>query len=198
MDHNETKTTIFVTEFDQVSVLLPSYSAINNGTRMTPYLLGYLPLSPLSSHPLQFFQRVSNHSIKEKEIAAETFQYPVIIYVCFGPSSRCYMSELLFAIDGFLLLHQILATQHICTLDVVTVLFTFTLTLCSIFHLELIAWESYEVIRKWKDYRVIVTKKRLKKQALIAWISATVSVQSPNLIIMAVGGQSTVSTPAVP
>ena len=143
------------------------------------------------------FQRVSNHSIKEKERAAETFQYPVIIYVRFGPSSRCYMSELLFAIDGFLLLHQILPTQHICTLDVVTVLFIFTLTLCSIFHLELIAWESYEVIRKWKDYRVIVTKKRLKKQALIAWISATVSVWSPNLIIMAVGGQSTVATPAV-
>ena len=143
------------------------------------------------------FQRVSNHSIKEKERAAETFQYPVIIYVRFGPSSRCYMSELLFAIDGFLLLHQILATQHICRLDVVTVLFTFTLTLCSIFHLELIACESYVVIRKWKDYRVIVTKKRLKKQALIAWISATVSVWSPNLIIMAVGGQSTVATPAV-
>ena len=53
------------------------------------------------------------------------------------------------------------------------------------------------VIRKWKDYRVIVTKKRLKKQALIAWISATVSVWSPNLIIMAVGGQSTVATRAV-
>lgn len=107
------------------------------------------------------------------------------------------MSELLFAIDGFLLLHQILATQHICTLDVVTVLFIFTLTLCSIFHLELIALESYVVIRKWKDYRVIVTKEPLKKQALIAWISATVSVWSPNLIIMAVGGQSTVATPAV-
>ena len=144
------------------------------------------------------FQRVSFHSIKEKERAAETFQYPVVIYVRFGPFSRCYMSELLFAIDGFLLLHQILATQHICTLDVVTVLFTFTLTLCSIFHLKLIAWESYEVIRKWNDYRVIVTKKRLKKQALIAWISATVSVWSPNLIIMALGGQSTaVATPAV-
>ena len=49
------KNNYFVTEFDQVSVLLPSYSAINNGMRMTPYLLGYLPLSPLSSHTLQFF-----------------------------------------------------------------------------------------------------------------------------------------------
>lgn len=79
------------------------------------------------------------------------------------PGAIC---EPLFAIDGFFLPYQILGTQHLCTPDVVTVLFTFTLTLCSIFHLELIAWESYVVIRKWKDYRVIVTKKRLKKQAL--------------------------------
>ena len=74
------------------------------------------------------------------------------------PDAIC---EPLFAIDGFFLPYQILATQHLCTLDVVTVLFTFTLTLCSIFHLELIAWEGYVVIPKWKDYRVIVTKKRL-------------------------------------
>ena len=37
------------------------------------------------------FQRVSNHSIKEKERTAETFQYPVIKYVRYGPSTRCYM-----------------------------------------------------------------------------------------------------------
>ena len=41
-------------------------------------------------------------------------------------------------------------------------------------------------------------QKALEKAGVkIAWISATVSVWSPNLIIMAIGGQSTVATPAV-
>ena len=45
------------------------------------------------------------------------------------------------AIDGFLLPCQILAAQHICTLDVATVWLSLTLTFCSLFHLVLIAWE---------------------------------------------------------
>ena len=38
-------------------------------------------------------------------------------------------------IDGFLLPYQILASQHICTLEVATTWFSITLTFCSLFHL---------------------------------------------------------------
>ena len=92
------------------------------------------------------------------------------------------------ALEGFFLVYQILTEQNICTLDEVTSLSTFTLTFCSLFHLALVAWERYVAIRKWRDYRVIVTKGRLKKLATIAWILATVFVLSPNLIVIAVGG----------
>ena len=74
------------------------------------------------------------------------------------------------AIDGFLLPYQILAAQDICTLDVATAWFSLTLTFCSLFHLVLIAWERYVAIRKWRDYKDILTKSRLKKLAMIAWI----------------------------
>ena len=92
------------------------------------------------------------------------------------------------ASEGFFLVYQILTEQNICKLDEVTSLSTFTLTFCSLFHLALVAWERYVAIRKWRDYRVIVTKGRLEKLATIAWISATVFVWSPNLIVIAVGG----------
>ena len=80
------------------------------------------------------------------------------------------------ALEGFFLVYQILTEQNICTLDEVTSLSTFTLTFCSLFHLALVAWERYVVIRKWREYRVTVTKGRLKKLATIAWILATVFV----------------------
>ena len=92
------------------------------------------------------------------------------------------------ASEGFFLVYQILTEQNICTLDEVTSLSTFTMTFCSLFHLALIAWERYVAIQKWREYRVIVTKGRLKKLATIAWILATVFVWSPNLILIAVGG----------
>ena len=95
------------------------------------------------------------------------------------------------AIDGFLLPYQIVAAQHICTLDVATVWFSLTLTFCSLFHLVLIAWERFVAIRKWRDYRDTLTKSRLKKLAAIAWISGTAFVLIPFLISIAVSGWTT-------
>ena len=95
------------------------------------------------------------------------------------------------AIDGFLLPYQILAAQHICTLDVATVWLSLTLTFCSLFHLVLIAWERFVAIRKWRDYRDTLTKSRLKKLAAIAWISGTAFVLIPFLISIAVSGWTT-------
>ena len=96
------------------------------------------------------------------------------------------------AIDGFLLPYQILAAQHICTLDAATAWFSITLTFCSLVHLVVIAWERYVAIQKWRDYRVIVTKSRLKKLAAIAWISGPVFVFSPSTISIAVSGHITI------
>ena len=42
------------------------------------------------------------------------------------------------------------------------------LTICSIFHLTMMAWERYVAIRKLIDYKVIVTKSVMKKLAIIA------------------------------
>ena len=96
------------------------------------------------------------------------------------------------AVTGFLLPYQILAAQHICTLETATGWFSITLTFCSLFHLVLIAWERYVAIQKWRDYRVIVTKGRLKKLAAIAWISGPVFVFSPSTISIAVNGHNTI------
>ena len=82
------------------------------------------------------------------------------------------------ALDGFLLPYQILPAQHICTLDAATACFSITLTICSLVHLVVIAWERYVAIQKCMEYRVIVTKSRLKKLAAIAWISGPVFVVS--------------------
>ena len=95
------------------------------------------------------------------------------------------------AVNGFLLPYEILAAQHICTLDTATGWFSITLTFCSLFHLVVITWERYVAIQKWRDYRVIVTKGRLKKLAMIAWISEPVFVFSTSTISIAVNGQIT-------
>ena len=93
------------------------------------------------------------------------------------------------AVVGLLVSYQLLADHYICKLDFVAISVTTTLTACSIFHLTMIAWERYVAIRKWIDYKVIVTRSRLKKLAIIAWVSAIVTV-SPTYFIMALTGMS--------
>ena len=91
------------------------------------------------------------------------------------------------AVVGLLVSYQLLADLYICKLDFVAISVTTTLTACSIFHLTMIAWERYVAIRKWIDYKVIVTRSRLKKLAIIAWVSAIVTV-SPAHFTMALTG----------
>ena len=91
------------------------------------------------------------------------------------------------AVVGLLVSYQLLADHYICKLDFVAISVTTTLTACSIFHLTMIAWERYVAIRKWIDYRVIVTRSRLKKLAIIAWVSAIVTV-SPAHFTMTLTG----------
>ena len=91
------------------------------------------------------------------------------------------------AVVGLLVPYQIVTDHYICKLDSVAIWFMITLAICSIFHLTMIAWERYVAIRKWIDYRVIVTRSRLKKLAIIAWVSAIVTV-SPAHFTMALTG----------
>ena len=86
------------------------------------------------------------------------------------------------AVVGLFVPYQIQADHYICKLDSVAISFTITLAICSIFHLTMIAWERYVAIRKWIDYRVIVTR-----SLGIAWVSAIVSV-SPTHFITALTG----------
>ena len=43
---------------------------------------------------------------------------------------------------------------------------------CSLYNLTMVAWERFVAVRKWVDYKVIVTKRRLLKIAIFAWLSA--------------------------
>ena len=85
------------------------------------------------------------------------------------------------AVVKLLVPHQVLADHYICMLDFVAISSTITLAICSIFHLTVIAWERYVAIRKWIDYKVMVTKGRMKKLAIVAWVLAIVTV-SPQFI----------------
>ena len=88
------------------------------------------------------------------------------------------------AVVGLLVSYRVLADHYICKLDFVASSFTVTLTLCSVFHLTMIAWERYMAIRKWRDYKVRVTRSLTKKLAVIAWILAIVTVSPPHFITL--------------
>ena len=45
----------------------------------------------------------------------------------------------------------------------------------SFYHLTFIAWERYVAIKKWRSYKTIVTKTRLKICAVVAWVLAAIT-----------------------
>ena len=81
------------------------------------------------------------------------------------------------AFVGLLVSYQILIDHYICMMHFVALSSSVILTICSIFHLTMMAWERYVAIRKWIDYKVMVTKSLMKKLALIAWVAAIVTVE---------------------
>ena len=83
---------------------------------------------------------------------------------------------------GLLVSYQVLTDYYICVLDFVALSSTVILTICSIFHLTMMAWERYVAIRKWIDYKVMVSQSLMKKLAIIAWVSALVTVSPPHFI----------------
>ena len=73
--------------------------------------------------------------------------------------------------------------ERVCALLVIN----HNLMTCSLFsslyHLTAIAWERYVAIRKWVDYKIIVTKSRLRNLAILSWLAAIV-ITFPNLIML--------------
>ena len=117
------------------------------------------------------FKRTNNHSNKAKERTEENFQY---LAIKFG-RYRYLVGSLcvpLSAVVGLLVSYQILTEHYICVLDFVAISSTVILTICSIFHLTMMAWERYVAIRKLIDYKVMVTQSLMKKLAIIAWVAA--------------------------
>ena len=55
----------------------------------------------------------------------------------------------------------------------------------SVYHLTVIAWERYVAIAKWEDYKVIVTRGRVKKFARIAWLLAVLLPIPPSIMKIA-------------
>ena len=92
------------------------------------------------------------------------------------------------AIIGLLLPHRILTERQFCTFDLVIFLFSYILYFCSFLHLTMIAWERYMAIRKCVEYKMTVTKGRLKMLAIIAWGLAIGGVSSVFISMTVIGG----------
>ena len=45
----------------------------------------------------------------------------------------------------------------------------------SLYHLTFIAWERYVAIKKWRSYKTVISKTRLKIFAVVAWVLAIIS-----------------------
>ena len=70
----------------------------------------------------------------------------------------------------FIVFRQV-SFESTCMLYAVN-LFLFSLLYgATMHHLTIIAWERYVAIQKWKDYKRIITKGRLKKIAIGTWLS---------------------------
>ena len=88
------------------------------------------------------------------------------------------------AID-ILIIRQIIYSGF-CKLRLATQFSMFTFIWSSLYHLTFIAWERYVAIRKWIDYKVIVTRGRMKNLAIMAWWLAGFT-SFPPLVPLVVG-----------
>lgn len=83
---------------------------------------------------------------------------------------------LVWGITSIVLVSKKISFERICVVIVAPVSTLITCMLfCSLYHLATIAWERYVAILKWKDYKVIVTKNRLKYLTVTSWTAAVVT-----------------------
>ena len=71
--------------------------------------------------------------------------------------------------------------DNVCILDFVGIIVMYCACWASLSHLTVIAWERYVAIRKWRDYKTMVTRSRIKKLAIFAWLFS-IFVASPYIM----------------
>lgn len=76
------------------------------------------------------------------------------------------------SLDVLLLLKRFLNPDVFCRIALLNEMTLYLGGCSSTYHLAVIAWERYVAIRKWTEYKVIVTRGRVKKYARIAWLVA--------------------------
>ena len=76
-----------------------------------------------------------------------------------------------YATIDFFSLSQV-SFQYSCVLYAINHFFRPFLFTATTHHLTIIAWERYVAVKKWKDYKRIITTGRLKKIAIGTWLSA--------------------------
>jgi len=85
-----------------------------------------------------------------------------------------------------LLIIRQVSLEHFCMFNSISVNLMACFIFSSLYHLMAIAWERYVAVRKWKEYKVIVTKCRLTYLAIFAWLAAIVTT-FPVLIVKTMG-----------
>jgi len=88
-------------------------------------------------------------------------------------------------ISDVLVLAKYLDAGVFCGIAFVNDMVLYVGSCSSVYHLTVIAWERNVAIRKWEDYKVIVTKSRVKKFARIAWLLAVSVPISPSIMKIA-------------
>ncbi|XP_058966680.2 5-hydroxytryptamine receptor 2C-like [Pocillopora verrucosa] len=73
-----------------------------------------------------------------------------------------------------LILRQ-MPVEYICDLDLANITVFYFLSILSLYHLTVIAWERNVAIRKGLQYRVLVSKSLLVKLSIFAWLVAVFS-----------------------
>jgi len=133
----------------------------------------------------RYFERVGDHSCEAKETELQNCINFKLVSLAIADLLAGAIYVPLFAVVEILMVRQV-AVEHLCMLDSLHLLsLTIFSALSSIYHLTFIAWERYVAVRKWMNYKVIVTKNLVKILALIAWLVAKFPV-APLFILIAI------------
>ena len=150
MDQHEAELNRFLLfEHNQVNVLLPTRSTvIFEFIHDITFLWVFAAVTSMIS-PTAVLLNTCNHSSNSNILLSTMAVTDLLVGGLCVPLS---------AVVALLVSYQILTDHYICVLDFVAISSTVTLTICSIFHLTMMAWERY----------VTMTKILMKKLAIIA------------------------------
>ena len=74
-----------------------------------------------------------------------------------------------------LLISGKISLGRVCVLQAINTNLITCMLFSSLYHLATVAWDRYVAVIKWKDYKVIVTKHRLKWLAKVCWTLAVIT-----------------------